>query len=72
VDDAGLHPGVREDDVDRLTEAFQPVDPADEDVADAALLELVEHLQPEFGAFGRLEPEPSTSRSPSRLTPITT
>ena len=30
----------------------------DQDVLDAAGLQLVHHLEPEFGALGRLDPEP--------------
>jgi hypothetical protein len=38
VDHARLHDRVRVDGLDRLREALQPVDAADEDVGDAALL----------------------------------
>ena len=57
VDDAGLHRRLREDGEDRLWEAFQPVDDGDQDVLDAAGLQLVHHHEPEFGALGRLDPE---------------
>jgi hypothetical protein len=40
VDDAGLHDHGRVDRLDRFREALQPVDAADQDVFDAALLEL--------------------------------
>jgi hypothetical protein len=43
VHDAGLHLGLREDGLDRFREALQPVDAADQDVADAALLQLAQH-----------------------------
>jgi hypothetical protein len=56
--DPGLHPGVWEDGLDRLGEALQPVDATDQDVLDAALFQLGQHLQPELGALGALEPEP--------------
>ena len=36
VDDAGLHPGLREDGLDRLREAGEAVDAGDQDVLDAA------------------------------------
>ena len=58
VHDAGLHPGLREDRFDRLGEALEPVDAADQDVADAALLQLAQHGEPELGALRALEPEP--------------
>jgi len=72
MDDAGLHPGVGEDSLDRFREALELVDAADQHVLNAALLELLQHLQPELGALDGLEPEPKTSRSPSRLTPTAT
>jgi hypothetical protein len=37
---------------------LQAVDNGNQDVADAAGLQLVHHLEPEFGALGRLDPEP--------------
>jgi hypothetical protein len=37
---------IREDRFDRLGEALEAVDAADEDVADAALLELGQHREP--------------------------
>ena len=58
VDEARLHPGLREDGLDRLGEAGEPVDAADEHVAHAALLELAQDLQPELGALGALKPHP--------------
>ena len=58
VNDAGLHGGLGEDRLDRLGEALEPVHAADQDVLDAALLELGEHLHPELGALGVLEPHP--------------
>ena len=56
VHDAGLHPRLRVDGLDRLREAAQPVDAADEHVLDAAGLQLGQDLEPELGAFGALEP----------------
>jgi hypothetical protein len=58
MDDAGLHRRRRENRLDRLREALQPVDAADQDVGDAALLELGEDLHPELRALGLLEPHP--------------
>ncbi len=58
VDQAGLHPGLREDGLDRLGEAGQPVDAADHDVGDAACLEVGQDLQPELGALATLKPDP--------------
>ena len=58
VDDAGLHPRLREDGLDRLGEPGQPVDAGHEDVGDAAVLQIVEDGQPELGALGLLPPDP--------------
>src|SRR3954453_17956884 len=54
--DAGLDGGGGEDRLDRLREALEPVDAADQDVAHAALLELRQHLHPELGALGLPKP----------------
>ena len=56
VHDARLHDGLGEDRLDRLREALQAVDAADQDVCDAALLELGEDLHPELRALGLLKP----------------
>jgi hypothetical protein len=58
VHDAGLHPGLGEDDLDRLRNAVQAIDAAHEDVADAAVGEVVEDGEPELGALGLLPPDP--------------
>jgi hypothetical protein len=58
VHDAGLHPGVGEDGLDRFGEAGQPVDAGHENVLDAAVLQIVEHGKPERGALGLLPPDP--------------
>src|SRR6266516_149415 len=58
VHDAGLHDALRKHRRDRLGKAFEPVDDRDEDVVDATSFELVDHLEPEFGAFGLLDPKP--------------
>jgi hypothetical protein len=57
VNDARLHHGLGEDRLDRLREPLQPVDAADQDVPDAALLELGEDLHPELRALGFLKPQ---------------
>ena len=57
MDDAGLHPRLREDGLDRLGEPLQPVDAGDQDVLDAALLQVVEDLEPELARWF-LEPHP--------------
>ena len=44
------------DGLDRLGEPLQPVDAADQDVADSTGLELGQHLHPELGALVVLEP----------------
>ena len=76
MDQAGLHPGLREDGLDRLGEAGQPVDAADQDVGDAACLEVGQDLQPELGALATMKLDPhipqmlvisaSSARSSSR------
>jgi hypothetical protein len=58
MDDAGLHPCLREDSLDRLREAGEAVDAGDQHVLDAALVQVVEHGQPELGALGLLPPDP--------------
>jgi len=64
VHDAGLHDRLRVDGLDRLREASQPVDGEDEDVLDAAGLELADHPQPELGALVGLEPDPERLLDP--------
>ena len=58
MDDAGLHPGRREDRLDRLGEPLQAVDASDQDIGDAAAVQVVEDRQPELRAFGVLPPDP--------------
>src|SRR3954462_986518 len=60
--DAGLHPRGREGRLDRLGEALQAVDAADQDVLDAAAAQVVEDGQPELGALGLLPPDPEDLR----------
>lgn len=57
VDNAGLDDGLREDGRDRVGEPLQPVGDGDQDVADAARLQLVHDAKPELGAFGLLDPQ---------------
>lgn len=58
MDDGGLDPGLREDRLDRLGEATEPVDAADQDVLDAARAQVVEHRQPRARALALLPPDP--------------
>jgi hypothetical protein len=58
VNDAGLHHGLRKHRRDRVGKALEPIDHRNDDVVDAARLELVDHLEPELGAFGLLDPQP--------------
>jgi hypothetical protein len=58
MDDARLHPRPREDGLDRLGKSGQPVDAGDQDVGDAAVVQVVEHSQPEPRALGLLPPDP--------------
>ena len=55
---ARLDDGLGEDRLDRLGEALQPVDAADQDVPHAALLEIAQDLHPELRALGLLKPHP--------------
>src|SRR5580700_7658331 len=57
VDDTGLNRGLREDGGNRLGKAFETVDNGDQNVFDAAVLQLVHDAQPEFGALVLLEPK---------------
>lgn len=56
VDDAQLNDCFRVDRLEGFREAFQPVDTGDKDVLHAAILELGDHLQPEFGTLGLVDP----------------
>ncbi len=58
MDDAGLHHGLRKHRRNRFGKAFEPIDHGDQDVVDAAGFELVDHLEPELGALGLLDPKP--------------
>ena len=58
MDDAGLHPRLREDRLDRLREAPEAVDAGDQDVCDAAAVQVVENGEPELRALGLLPPDP--------------
>src|ERR1700756_1795228 len=57
VHDAGLHHGLRIDRGDRLGKALEPIDHRDQDIVDATRLQVVDDLEPEFGAFGLLNPK---------------
>ena len=54
---AGLDGRVREGRLDRLREAGEPVDADEQDVGDAAGLQIGEDVQPELRALGLLEPQ---------------
>jgi hypothetical protein len=45
--------------------AFEAVAAGDEDVLDASVPQLGDHLEPELGAFGRLDPEAEDLLNPS-------
>jgi hypothetical protein len=51
-----LHDRLRVDGLDRLREASEPVDAANQDGADATGLQVGQHLHPELGALCVLEP----------------
>jgi hypothetical protein len=57
ADDAGLHPRLGEHGLDRFREAGQAVEAADQNVVDTAVVQVVEHGQPELGALGVLPPD---------------
>ncbi len=67
MDDARLNDRLRKDGVDRLRKALQSVDDCDQNVIDAAVLQLVHHPQPEFGAFGIFDPKAQDILRPIRL-----
>jgi hypothetical protein len=52
------------DGLDRLGEPLQPVDAADQDIGDAALLEFGQDLKPELRALGLLDPDPENLAFP--------
>ncbi len=56
--DARLDDRFREDRLNRVREAFEAIDAADQDVLDAAVLEVGQHLHPKLGALGLLKPHP--------------
>uniref|UniRef100_A0A915JK06 Uncharacterized protein n=1 Tax=Romanomermis culicivorax TaxID=13658 RepID=A0A915JK06_ROMCU len=55
--DAGLNGCPRIGCTDGLGQPLQAIDHGDQDVLAAARLEFVEHLEPELGALGLLDPE---------------
>ncbi len=57
MDDAGLHDRPGEDGGDGVGEALEPVDHGEQEVFDAAVLELVHDPQPELGALALLDPQ---------------
>ena len=57
VNDAGLDLGLWKHRGDRLRKALQAIDDGDQDVFDAAVLQLVHDAQPEFRALGLLDPQ---------------
>lgn len=69
INDAGLDDRLRKDGGDRLGKSLQAVDDGDQNVGDAAVLQLVHDAQPELGPFGLLDPMPSISLVPSGRMP---
>ena len=55
--DAGLDLGLREDGGDRVGEALQAVDHGDQDILDAAVLQVGHDPQPELCPFSLLDPQ---------------
>ena len=58
VDDAGLQGGRREHRRQRFGQTLEAVGDGDQDVAHTTGLQIVEHLHPELGTFGALDPQP--------------
>src|SRR5687767_5955994 len=56
--DAGLMNRLGERGLDRAVEAGQPVGAQEQDVVDAAVLELREDLEPELGSLRLCDPQP--------------
>src|SRR5262245_48369897 len=54
---AGLYDGLRELRGDRLRKALETVDDRDQDVVDAAGFQLIDNLEPEFGALHLFNPK---------------
>lgn len=57
VHDAGLHRGTRVHHTNGLAQPLRAIDHGDQDVLAATGLEVVEHLRPELGALGLLDPK---------------
>ena len=57
VDDAELHLGLRIGRANRLGKAGQAVDAGHEDVVQAAILQVRQHLEPELGPFAFGQPQ---------------
>lgn len=57
VDDAKLDFGLRKDGLNRFRKALQAIHARNQDIFDAAILEIVKHGQPELCAFGFSGPE---------------
>lgn len=53
-----LNPCLWEHGGDRLGEPGEPIDAGDQDVGDAALVQIVEDGEPELGALALLPPDP--------------
>ena len=51
VNDAALDLGLRKDRLNRLLEPDQAIDAGDEDILNAANLQVINHAQPEVGPF---------------------
>lgn len=51
MDDAGLHPRLWEDGLDRLGKDRETVHAADQDILDAAVVQVVQDGQPELRAL---------------------
>jgi len=66
---AQLDLGLQVDALDRVRKAGEAVHAWNQDVADAAISEFGQHLQPEFGAPGLGNPQPQKLRHAGRAEP---
>ncbi|AEO46984.1 hypothetical protein F11_02570 [Rhodospirillum rubrum F11] len=64
VEHAGLDLGLRKRRLDGLGEAHEPIDDSDQDILDAPVSQIVQHLGPELRPFVGLKPQAQTVARP--------
>src|ERR1700735_3467960 len=67
MDNAGLNQRLRKGGADRLRKSLEAVDDGDQDVCNAAILQIVHNLETELGALGLLDPKPQNLLLAGRL-----